>query len=222
MAGPSTHNSSPADSACVQRQIQARRALCAAPVLPHSGCRGEGKGAFEKPIPLPVASLDLVVFAAGKADNRPSLQELDGRRWRATMDNNLTACYLLCRATHALLKDASASVVLLSSIHGITAGGPISGPAYAAAKAGVLSLTRYLAREWAPDKIRVNAIAPGAVKTPMVYSRLSEEDLSALKERIPLRKFAEPREIAEAVEYLSLAKSVTGTTIVVSNGEHER
>src|SRR5947199_8873821 len=96
-------------------------------------------------------------------------------------------------------------------------------PASACAKAGVLAMTRSLAVEWAPYRIRVNAIAPGPVPTEGAFSRLmpdpSIEEMA--RNRIPLKRFGTPREIADAAVYLMSdgAGYVTGDCLTVDGGE---
>ena len=94
--------------------------------------------------------------------------------------------------------------------------------AYCATKAGVVALTRVLAVEWAARGVRVNAVAPGYVGTPMIEQAIEEGLLAAdeLAERTPLGRVATPAEIAEAVVYLAspAARYVTGQTLVVDGG----
>jgi NAD(P)-dependent dehydrogenase (short-subunit alcohol dehydrogenase family) len=124
-------------------------------------------------------------------------------------------------AAHRLMGQGSGgSIVSISSVSGI-AGAPFHAP-YGAAKAGLISLTRSLAVEFAPAGIRVNNVAPGAVATPRVVARLGGRgaDGLPLESRAPLGRMGEPDEIAKVVVFLSsdLASYMTGQTVVVDGG----
>jgi NAD(P)-dependent dehydrogenase (short-subunit alcohol dehydrogenase family) len=110
--------------------------------------------------------------------------------------------------------------VLTASSNAFNGGSALSGPAYAAAKAGVVNLTRYLAREWAPLGIRVNCVSPGPIDTPMVTGRFSPAVLEGLRAAVPLGRIGEPRHVAHAIEYLLHpdADFVTGAVMNVSGG----
>lgn len=111
--------------------------------------------------------LDVLVNSAGIADvNQPTLDQ-DLATWQRIVDVNLRGTYLMCRAAgRVMVPRRSGSIVNISSIAG-TVGLPRRN-AYSAAKAGVGMMTRTLASEWGPAGIRVNAVAPGYIRTPMV------------------------------------------------------
>jgi NAD(P)-dependent dehydrogenase (short-subunit alcohol dehydrogenase family) len=108
----------------------------------------------------------------------------------------------------------------MASTNGLNGGTALSGPAYAVAKAGIVNLTRYLAREWARDGIRVNCLAPGPIETPMVTDRFDAETIEALIRSVPLRRLGQPDDIAHAIDYLTSARAgfVTGTVMNLSGG----
>lgn len=166
-----------------------------------------------------VGPIGVLVFAAGRTGAGP-LAGLSLADWDAVLRDNLTCAFLLCREVYPDLKDLGGNVVLIGSIRGHEGGATTSGPAYAAAKAGIANLGRYLAKEWAPDRIRANVVVPGAVDTPMLR-RLDDGRLKALRANVPLQKFATPDEVAAAVAFLASthAASITGALVNVSNGE---
>jgi NAD(P)-dependent dehydrogenase (short-subunit alcohol dehydrogenase family) len=99
--------------------------------------------------------------------------------------------------------------------------GGVNRASYAASKAGVVQLTRALATEWAPHAIRVNAVAPGPVRTPMTQSRLADpETARPLLARIPMGRVAEPQEVADAIDFLLSPASayITGAVLPVDGG----
>ena len=108
----------------------------------------------------------------------------------------------------------------MSSTNGLNGGTALSGPAYAVAKAGIINLTRYLAREWASDGIRVNCLAPGPIDTPMVTQRFSSDVIEKLRRSVPLQRLGTADEIAHAIDYLTSERAgfVTGTVMNLSGG----
>jgi NAD(P)-dependent dehydrogenase (short-subunit alcohol dehydrogenase family) len=163
--------------------------------------------------------LDHVVHLAGRAGQGP-LEAVDGDEWDSLLAVNLGSAHRIARACRAALAASRGSLVLTASSNAFNGGSALSGPAYAAAKAGVVNLTRYLAREWAPLGIRVNCVSPGPIDTPMVTGRFSPAVLEGLRAAVPLGRVGEPRHVAHAIEYLLHpdADFVTGAVMNVSGG----
>jgi NAD(P)-dependent dehydrogenase (short-subunit alcohol dehydrogenase family) len=165
-----------------------------------------------------LASLDSIdaVISNAAVLNRASLAETTLEQWQETLDTNLTATFQLISVTHARLTASAGSIVAVSSVHAHATSRGAS--AYATSKAGLLGLVRASALELAEDGIRVNAVVPGATRTSMLLQEGPEFD--RLIERTPLKRVAEPEEIASAVAFLAGKESafVTGQAIVVDGG----
>jgi NAD(P)-dependent dehydrogenase (short-subunit alcohol dehydrogenase family) len=163
--------------------------------------------------------LDHVVHLAGVAGSGP-LNSVSREDWQRVLDTNLTSAFLIAKATRAALAASRGTLTLTSSTNGLNGGSALSGPAYAVAKAGIINLTRYLAKEWAALGIRVNCLAPGPIATPMVTGRFSPETIDRLKNAVPLGAIGEPAHVAHAIDYLTSpsAAFVTGTVMNVSGG----
>lgn len=141
--------------------------------------------------------------------------------FRESLDVMVTGVFLCSREFGKAMRDGhGGAIVNLSSINGIVAF-PMR-LAYSAAKAGVISMTRVLATEWAGYGIRVNAVAPGNTRTAMVQEAIDQGliDLDVYMDHTPLRRLAEPEEIAETVLYLASPRSafVTGQVIAADGG----
>lgn len=158
------------------------------------------------------------------AAHRPApIAEMRRSDWDQVLAVNLTAAFIAIKATIPRLAEQQGAVVNMGSVHSL-ATSPAAA-AYAAAKAGLVALTRSAAVELGPQGIRVNAVLPGAVRTPMLFAELEErereEAIMRLAQRTPLQTIGDPEEIAEAVSFLleqSQASFVTGQTLIVDGG----
>ena len=136
--------------------------------------------------------------------------------WCQVLDSDLTSVFLCCRrALPPMIRRKRGSIVNVSSMWGQV--GASCEAAYSAAKAGVIGLTKALAKEEGPSGIRVNCLAPGVVRTPM-NGDLSPEDLAALREETPLERIGSPEEIAQAAAFLLENTFVTGQVLGVNGG----
>lgn len=158
--------------------------------------------------------IDYVVPSAGIYLAEPFLQMTDDQ-WRRTMSINLDSVfYLLRRAAPHL--GAGSSIVNLTSVAAYR--GAFSNAHYGATKGALVSLTRALARELAPN-VRVNAVAPGIIETPMTQSLLAARGDESITQT-PLGRFGKPSEIASVIAFLcsGAASFITGETIQVNGG----
>lgn len=162
--------------------------------------------------------LDVLINNAGQVGSG-RVESLSLEEWQSVLDANLTSAFLFSKHSIPWLKRSQGSIVSLSSTNAITGGSSLSGPAYAAAKAGIIALTKNMARDLAKDGVRVNAIAPGPIDTPML-DRLSEEEMNLLRESIPLCEIGTADDVANLVIFLisPAARHVTGVTISLSGG----
>lgn len=163
--------------------------------------------------------LDVLVNNAGTNIRKPWV-EMKAEERDQVLAANLLGPAELTRTLHPLLKKArSASVVNVASVAGLVDVG--SGAAYAISKAGLLQFTRSLAVEWAMDNIRVNAVAPWYVRTPLTAPVLNDAArMKRILSRTPMRRVGAPEEVAAVIAFLAMAKSsfITGQCVVVDGG----
>ena len=148
-------------------------------------------------------------------------ESLDRALWQQVVDVNLTGVFDCCQVVGAgMLERGRGSVVTLASANS-ERGMPGRAP-YCATKTAVVGLTRALAVEWAARGVRVNAVEPGYIGTPMVRNAMAGGliDAEGLLDRIPARRVGEPAELAAAIAFLLSddASYVTGTTLAVDGG----
>lgn len=144
--------------------------------------------------------------------------DLSLEQWNEIINTNLTGCYNFCHAVLPhMIRRHSGSIINISSMWGQV--GASCEVAYSAAKAGVIGLTKALAKEVGLSGIRVNAIAPGVIKTEML-NEYTEDDLNALKDETPLYRLGTPQDIADTAVFLAGEKAsfITGQIIGVNGG----
>lgn len=167
--------------------------------------------------PLPFASLDVFVQCQGTVVYKRG--EFEQAGWDKVMAVNLDSLMNCARRFKPQLLEAQGSLIIVSSVAGF--GANVGNPAYAASKAGAVSLTRTLGNAWAGEGIRVNGIAPGLVDTKLTkVTTLHPERLAGSIARIPQRRLGTPADMAGAVLFLAspLAAYVTGQTLIVDGG----
>ena len=172
--------------------------------------RDQVAAAFER-----IGDLDVLVANAGISIRKPFL-EIEEKDWRRVLDVNLTGVFHC--AQEAARRMDEGVILMTASTNGL--GGHEHYADYNASKAGVILLARTMARELAP-RIRVNAVCPGYVLTPMQRAEYTDEMLAAVNERIPLKRHAEPEEIAALFAFLASddARYITGAAITIDGGE---
>jgi meso-butanediol dehydrogenase/(S,S)-butanediol dehydrogenase/diacetyl reductase len=171
--------------------------------------------------------LDILVANAG-GEGGGAVADTEPETWSAGLAANLTSCFAMARAALPRLVERRGSIVIVSSIAALAAGPEMAG--YAAAKAGLLGLTRSLAVDYGPSGVRVNAVCPGWVRTPMADLEMDELAAQRGLDRdgayelatadVPLRRPGSPDEIASVVAFLASdeASYMTGAVVVADGG----
>lgn len=166
---------------------------------------------------LPFKTLDVLVLCQGTVVYRRGEFERPG--WDRVMAVNLDSLMNCGRKFHEQLAATNGSIIIVSSISGLKAN--VGNPAYAASKAGAISLTKTLGQAWAKDGIRVNGLAPGLVDTKLtkVTTENPQRREGALR-AIPQARMGTPADMAGAAIFLAspLASYVTGHTLIVDGG----
>jgi 3-oxoacyl-[acyl-carrier protein] reductase len=165
-----------------------------------------------------MGTVDILVNCAGVISYRRGLDAVSVAEWDVVLDVNLRGTFLVCRAFLEGMKAHGGKIITFSSL-AARVGGIEVGVHYAASKAGLIGLTRTLAKEGGPFGINVNAVAPGIILTDPVVRQIGgrEADYAA---QIPLRRVGRPEDVANVVLFLAspLADYITGAVIDINGG----
>jgi NAD(P)-dependent dehydrogenase (short-subunit alcohol dehydrogenase family) len=162
--------------------------------------------------------LDILVNNAGVWDGDPLLR-LSVARWRRVIDTDLTAVFAVTQALAPAMLRRRGRIINISSTSAILA--HPEGAAYGAAKAGLVHLTRTMATELGPRGVRVNGIAPGVFRTDMTADMFADREWVRRRlQKMPLRRFGDPEDLAGLVVFLAsdASRHVTGQTLVIDGG----
>jgi NAD(P)-dependent dehydrogenase (short-subunit alcohol dehydrogenase family) len=165
-------------------------------------------------------NIDIAVNGAGVNSATPFL-EIPDDEWQRIMDINLRGVHLACQifGKHMLEANNNGSIINVASLSGMTALSRVF--TYSASKAAVLNLTQNLAREWAEQGVRVNAISPGFFPAEQNKKVLTPDRVASIMGHTPANRFGEPQELAGAILLLAAPMAgsfVTGANIVVDGG----
>jgi 3-oxoacyl-[acyl-carrier protein] reductase len=165
--------------------------------------------------------VDILVNNAGDLIERATLLKMTEARWREVLDLNLTSVFLLSQAiVPSMIARGRGVIVNMSSLAAHNGGGP-GAFAYSASKAGVIALTKAMAKELAPNGIRVNCVAPGLIGDTAFHARFTpRETFDATVKSIPLGRAGTPDDVANVISFLCGDESafLTGETIEINGG----
>ncbi len=161
--------------------------------------------------------LDALINNAGVADFGP-IEETDFARWTTVLETNLNGPYLTVQAAMSALRESKGAIVNIASISGLRAS--TLRVAYGTSKAAVIQLTLQQAAELGEYGIRANAVAPGPVRTKLAMAVHSKQIIDAYHDAIPLNRYGQEREIAEAIVFLASERAsyITGQCLAVDGG----
>jgi 3-oxoacyl-[acyl-carrier protein] reductase len=190
--------------------------ICAADVAKASGVES-----LIGQVTSALGPIDILVNNAGSLLERLPILKLTEESWDAVMDLNLKSAALCTQKVAAsMIERKSGAIINIGSIAGRNGGGPGAGP-YAAAKGGLMTFTKSLAKELAPHGIRVNCVSPGVIDTPFHEVFSTPEMMSNFAKMIPLGRVGTSMECAKVIAFLAsdAASYVVGETIEVNGGQ---
>lgn len=191
-----------------------RHATFGADIGTVSGCRALIAEAINR-----FGRVDILVNAAAVLRRLP-LAAVTPEVFQQTIDVNLRSILILCQEVLPAMERQGQGVIVNFISPSAFTGGQVNATHYAASKAGVVALSRGLARQYGPKGIRTNILCPGTTDTPMIRDTLSPEEIEAVVAGIPMNRLAAPREIANGVLMLSsdLASFVNGAVLTIDGG----
>lgn len=208
--------------------LNAEQSAEAAAALPGEGhvgiaCDVSEKYSCDQAAAAAIAALGRVDILINNAGITQPVKTLDitGDNWRKVIDVNLTGVLYLSQAfIPHMIEQGGGSVACMSSVSAQRGGGIFGGPHYSAAKAGVLGLTKAMAREFGPAGIRFNSVTPGLIQTDITGDKLTPEMRADILKGIPLNRLGDALDVARIYLFLAsdLSSYVTGATIDVNGG----
>lgn len=165
-----------------------------------------------------VGDVDVMVNNAARTVSRP-FWEIEQEEWDDVLAVNLRGVFFGCQLAGEHMRERGGGrIINLASLAG-QQGGTLAGAHYAASKAGIIVLTKIVAQELAPHGVTVNAIAPAAVRTP-VMDEMPADRLEAVRQRIPVGRFGEAEEVGAVAAFLASEEAayITGATFDVNGG----
>ncbi len=170
----------------------------------------------------PLGRLDILINNAGFSQPLKT-EEIGDADYEAMMDVHVRACLRMSSAVLPYMRRANGgAIVNMSSISAIRGGGIFGGPHYSAAKAGIIGITRAMAREFASENIRINAVAPSLIQTDIYGDNITEDRMAKIIAEIPMGRLGKPDDVAGVLLFLAsdLASYVTGEVIKITGGSH--
>jgi 3-oxoacyl-[acyl-carrier protein] reductase len=168
-----------------------------------------------------MGAIDILVNNAGDLVQRVTLLDMTEAQWHDVIDRNLTSTFLVSQAVaRRMVPRGHGVIVNMSSLAAHNGGGP-GAFAYATSKAGVITLTKAMAKEWAPHGIRVNCVAPGLIGDTAFHARFTPKDaFDATVKTIPLGRAGTPADVANVIVFLCGPESafLAGETIEINGG----